>query len=182
MMATTHALVGLALAAGVATVAPELAVPAAVGGIAGGLAPDLDVLATHRRTLHAPIYGAVPAALAAVPALWQPGALTVGVATLLLAAWLHAVADAFGGPPEANPWATDTDRTVYAHALGRWLPRLGGVRYDGAPEDFLLGVALAVPVLLVFDGAIAALVWVGLAVSFGYALFRRPIGERLAAS
>ena len=53
MMATTHGFVGLAVAAAVATVSPELAVPAAIGGIAGGIAPDLDVLAAHRANIYA---------------------------------------------------------------------------------------------------------------------------------
>jgi len=82
MMATTHAAVGLLLAVPLAFVAPELAAPAAIAAIAGGVFPDLDLFAgVHRKTLHFPDYywlGAMPALVAAV---LRPSTVTVAVAS-----------------------------------------------------------------------------------------------------
>src|SRR6056297_1290775 len=104
MMATTHALAGLALAALVAPIAPEHAPTAAAAGLAGGVFPDLDLYAGHRRTLHFPVYYAVAAAPAVAFAALAPSALTVGVAVFLAAAALHAASDALGGGLELEPW------------------------------------------------------------------------------
>lgn len=180
MMATTHGFVGLALAAGVAAVAPELALPAAVGGIVGGIAPDFDVVADHRKTLHFPVYYSIAAVLTGAVALSAPGAATVAVAVGFAAAALHATSDVFGNGPEVRSWAIESSRAVYVHALGRWAKPRRWVRYDGSPEDFLLGVAFAMPGLTFFEPPISTLVIVGLVVSFIYTAFRKPIGRRLA--
>ncbi|MXR22163.1 metal-dependent hydrolase, partial [Halobacterium sp. PCN9] len=79
-MATTHALVGLAIAAVVSLVAPEFGMIAAAAGIAGGVFPDLDLYAGHRRTLHFPVYYAVATVPAVAVALLAPGTWTVGAA------------------------------------------------------------------------------------------------------
>lgn len=176
MMATTHGFVGLALAAAVAVVAPEFAVPAAVGGIAGGIVPDLDVAAEHRRTLHFPVYYSVAALVAAVVALVAPVPATVGIATFLSAAAIHAVSDVVGGTPSATPWEADSEHAVYLHASGRWLPAKRWIRYDGAPEDFLIGAAVALPGIVLFEGPIRQLAILGLVVSLVYTVLRRPIG------
>lgn len=180
MMATTHGFVGLALTTVVAAFAPELAVPAAAGGIAGGIFPDLDVAAEHRRTLHFPGYYTIGSLPAVGFATVAPGPVTVGVATFLLAAAVHSVSDVIGGTPSAVPWESEREHAVYFHASGRWLPAKRWVRYDGAPEDFFLGAAFALPSLVLFEGTIRRLVFVGLGVSLVYSLFRRPIG-RIAA-
>ncbi|MFC6727238.1 metal-dependent hydrolase, partial [Natronoarchaeum mannanilyticum] len=65
MMATTHALWGMALALPVLALAPEFAPVAFGAGLVAGLFPDLDLYAGHRRTFHFPVY----ASLAAVPAI-----------------------------------------------------------------------------------------------------------------
>lgn len=57
-MSPTHIAAGLALATPAALLAPELGTAAALGGIVGGVLPDLDLFAgRHRRTLHFPTYG-----------------------------------------------------------------------------------------------------------------------------
>ncbi len=182
MMATTHGFVGLALAAVVATVAPELAVPAAIGAIAGGLAPDLDVVAEHRKTLHYPVVYSVIAVLTGAIALNAPTALSVSGAMFFVAASMHALSDIIGGIPALQPWDVTIDRAVYAHIGSRWIAPRQVIRYDGAPEDFFIGAAFAVPGLVVYDGYIQALAGVGLVVSLVYTVFRKPIGRRLAAS
>ncbi|MFC4542697.1 metal-dependent hydrolase [Halosolutus amylolyticus] len=175
MMATTHAFAGLAAVAPVAYAAPEFAGPLAVGAILGGLAPDLDLVLEHRRSFHFPVAGVVPAVLAATLAALVPTALTVALAAVAVAAWLHAASDALGGGPEMDPWTNPSDRAVYDHVRGRWLRPRRWIRYDGAPEDAAVAVALAVPALFVFDGWFPAVVLGGIAVSLVYAGVRRRL-------
>lgn len=177
MMATTHGYAGLALVVPLAVLVPELALPAAVGAIAGGIFPDFDVAFEHRRTLHFPVYYGVLTVPAVLAALLWPAPLTVGVAAFTAAAWIHSASDALGGGPELDPWRNPCDEGVYDHARQRWLTARRYVRYDGSPEDFLLGGMLAIPALLVFDGAVQALVLAGLIVSLGYTIVRRRIPD-----
>ena len=73
MMATTHALVGVALAVLVGAVFPESAAGTSltpvVAAALGGIFPDLDLYSGHRRTLHFPVYFNVAAAVAVVAAV-----------------------------------------------------------------------------------------------------------------
>lgn len=177
MMATTHGFAGLAIAASVAVLFPEYALPAAAGGLIGGVFPDLDVVAEHRRTLHFPVYYTVAAIGAIGSAILFPGPLTVGVAVGLIAAAVHAVSDAIGGGPSMRPWAEDSDRGVYVHALGRWERPREWIRYDGAPEDFLVGLLLAVPGFLVFDGVVHGIIAIGVVIALVYTVVRRPLGR-----
>ena len=180
MMATTHGFVGLALASVTVFVAPDLAVPAAVGGIFGGIFPDLDVAAEHRRTLHFPAYYSVLAVPALLVAAIATGPVTVAVACFLLAAAVHSASDVLGGTPEVRPWEPTSTRSVYLHARRRWLQARHWVRYDGAPEDFALAAAFAVPGIVLYDGVVAGLAVIGLVVSFAYTLFRKEIGRIVA--
>ncbi|SIR65645.1 hypothetical protein [Natronorubrum thiooxidans] len=175
MMATTHVFAGLAIVAPIAYARPEFAVPLAVGAILGGLAPDFDLVGVHRRTFHFPFSGLAVAAPAAAIAISVPSSGTVTVAAFAVAAWVHAASDALGGGPEMDPWNDRSERAVYDHVRGRWIRPRRWIRYDGAPEDAALAVALAVPVVLVFDGWISAVVLGGVAVSLVYALVRREL-------
>ena len=175
MMLPTHALVGLAIAVPVAFVAPESADVALLAGVAGGVLPDLDLYAGHRRTLHFPVYYSALATAAFPLAVFHPTATTIGVAVGLVAAALHCVMDVFGGGLELRPWEGTSDRAVYDHLRGRWLPPRRWVRYDGAPEDLLLAVVLAGPILPVVEGPFRGLVLVTLAVGGVYAALRRTL-------
>ena len=175
MMTTTHVFAGLALCAPVAMAYPEFATPLAAGAIVGGLAPDADVVATHRRTFHFPILGGVVAIPAVLLAVALPTTVTVAVAAAAVAAWLHAASDAYGGGSGFDPWENPIDRAVYDHVRGRWIAPRGLIRYDGAPEDAVLAVGLGLVALLVFDGWVDAVVLAGIALSIGYALLRRRI-------
>jgi hypothetical protein len=177
MMATTHAFVGLALASAVAAVAPELAVPAAVGGAAGGLFPDLDLVGAHRKTLHYPVYYSVLAVPAAAWAALTPGALSVGAALFLVSAALHSASDMFGGGLELKPWEGTSDRAVYVHPTRTWIRPRRWVRYDGSPEDFIVGALFAVPALVTFDGRIRSLLLAALVGSLLYTALRKRIVE-----
>lgn len=184
MMATTHVLAGVAVGLGTLALAPE-AGPVVLAGAVGGLAPDLDLLGDHRKDLHFPAYGTVAAAVAVVAAALAPSPATLSLATFLVAAALHAVSDVFGGDLTLRPWESTGDRAVYEHLRGRWHTPRRWVRYDGAPEDFLLGVALALPALAALGGPARAAVAGLVVVSAVYALTRRTLvdaGERLVAA
>ncbi|MGB9964751.1 metal-dependent hydrolase [Halobacterium hubeiense] len=175
MMATTHALAGLAVAALVAVVAPEYGVTVAAAGLAGGVFPDLDLYAGHRRTLHFPVYYSVAAAAAAVVAVVSPSAWTVGAAVFLAAAALHAASDALGGGLELEPWKGTSERAVYSHFHGRWLPPRRFVRYDGSPEDLAVAAVVGVPAALAFGPSVQQVVAGALAVSAGYVIVRKRL-------
>lgn len=174
-MATTHVFAGLAAVTPVAYLFPGFATPLALGAILGGLAPDVDLVVAHRRTLHFPVSGIAIAAPAVVLAIVVPAAVTTAFAAFAVAAWFHAASDAIGGGPEMDPWTDRSERAVYDHVRNRWIRPRRWIRYDGAPEDAALAVALAVPALLAFDGWIRAVVLGGIAVSLAYALFRRRL-------
>lgn len=182
MMATTHALFGMALGAVSLLVAPEYATTAIAAGALGGLFPDFDMPWDHRKTLHFPVYFSLAAVPALVGAVLAPSALTVAVAVFLLAAAAHAASDALGGGLELRPWKGESDRAVYDHFNGRWVAPRRWIPYDGAPEDLLLATALAVPGL-VYVRPLQALVLGFLGVSVVYAALRKRLvtfGERLA--
>ncbi|WP_247728800.1 metal-dependent hydrolase [Halovivax limisalsi] len=181
MMATTHALVGMAVALPVIVGAPELAPVAILAGAVGGLLPDLDLYVGHRRTLHYPVYGWLAAGPAIGLALLSPSTVTVGLAVGLTAAALHAVTDVAGAGLELRPWQAGSDRAVYSHYHGRWLRARRWVRYDGAPEDLALA-SLAGAGAITVAGEAAGLVTVGLvggllAISTVYALLRRSLAD-----
>lgn len=145
MMATTHAFASLAVAALSLPVLSEYApAPVLLGAaFAGGLAPDVDLVARHRRTLHFPLLmPALAFVLFGVVALTASAVLAV-VAVAVAGAALHAVADVFAGSPEPEPWDPSLDRAVYNHLLGAWHVPRRYVRYSGAPEDFFVGLTFA---------------------------------------
>lgn len=183
-MATTHVFVGLAIASGVALVAPEYALAAAIGAMIGGLVPDFDVVAVHRKTLHFPVYYSMLSLPALALAIVVPSVWTVAIALAILAAAAHSCSDVIGGGPTPRPWASPSSRAVYAHPFGRWLRPRRWIRYDGAPEDFLFGLVVAVPVFAVYDGSwlVRVVVSCCLVVSLLYTTFRKPIGRRVDGS
>ncbi|SNZ04602.1 hypothetical protein SAMN06269185_0616 [Natronoarchaeum philippinense] len=177
MMLTTHVLVGLALAAPVLLVAPELGPAALVGGAVGGAFPDADMYTAHRRTLHFPVYFSALAlpTLVIAAAVTTPATVALGVG--LLAAAIHCQMDAFGGGLELRPWKGTSERAVYDHYRGHWRSPRRWIRYDGAPEDFLLGVGLGVPLWLVLDGPFDTVVVVALVISAVYAAVRKRLPD-----
>ncbi|WP_252699323.1 metal-dependent hydrolase [Natronosalvus vescus] len=175
MMATTHAFAALAVAAIVAIVLPEFAFVIAVAAIAGGIFPDLDLYAGHRRNLHFPIYYWVLGAVSAVVAILVTTPTTIGLSIFVLAAGMHSTMDVFGGGLELKPWEGTSDRAVYSHYHDRWLEPRRWIRYDGAPEDLLLSGLLVIPAALVFGDPIDTVVLGLLAVSVGYVLVRKPL-------
>ncbi|MFP8958474.1 metal-dependent hydrolase [Natrialbaceae archaeon A-CW3] len=175
MMATTHAFAALAVAAVVATVFPEFAFVVAAAAIAGGVFPDIDLYAGHRRTLHFPVYYWVLGVVSVVVAILVTTPTTVGLSVFVLAAGIHSTMDIFGGGLELKPWEGTSDRAVYSHYHDRWLEPRRWIRYDGAPEDLLLSCLLVLPAVVIFDDLIETVVLGLLAVSIGYVLIRKPL-------
>ncbi|HMB50110.1 MAG TPA: metal-dependent hydrolase [Natronoarchaeum rubrum] len=180
MMATTHALWGMALALPVLAIAPEFAPVAFGAGLVGGVFPDLDLYAGHRKTLHYPVWGALAAVPAGVLAIVAPSTLTVALAVGLAAAALHAATDAAGGGLELRPWRASSERAVYSHHHGRWIPPRRWIRYDGAPEDLGLAGIAATPLIVAGDGSTAAVAIALLAASAVYVLLRKPLAALAA--
>ncbi|MFP4530518.1 MAG: metal-dependent hydrolase [Halodesulfurarchaeum sp.] len=175
MMATTHALVGIAIAAGASLVVPEITVLGVFAAAAGGIFPDLDLYAGHRETLHFPVYFALLAVPAVTVAAILAAPLVWAFSLFLVAAAAHSIMDAAGGGLELRPWKGTSDRAVYSHYHGRWLRPRRYVPYDGAPEDLALGGMVAIPGLLAFDGTLATGIWFLLGLSAVYTLVRKPM-------
>lgn len=172
-MLPTHALFGMLLALPVAMLVPEYAPVALGAGLAGGVLPDLDLYTDHRKRLHYPVWYSVVAVSAAGVALVRPSAVTVGVALLFAAAASHCLADVFGGGLELRPWEGTSDRAVYNHYRGRWITPRRWVRYDGAPEDFLLSLGLAAALWPFVDAPFRSVAIAGVIVAGVYAATRR---------
>src|SRR6056297_2165666 len=109
MMATTHALFGMALGAVALFVAPEYATVAILAGGVGGLFPDLDLAGDHRKDLHFPVYYSLAAIPALALAFLAPSTATVAVGVFLASVALHSASDALGGGLELRPWEATSD-------------------------------------------------------------------------
>ena len=173
MMLPTHALAGMALALPVALAVPELAGTALLAGFLGGVVPDLDLYAGHRKSLHFPVYYPALAVPALAVAALFPSPASVGVALALAGAALHSLTDVLGGGLELRPWEGTSERAVYDHYRDLWLAPRRWVRYDGSPGDLLLSVALAAPLFSVTGDALSLLVAATAGVAAAYAAVRR---------
>lgn len=185
MMATTHALAGLLLAILASFVAPGVGIAGVYAALAGGVFPDLDLYAGHRRTLHFPVYYSAATGVATVVSVLSPGTWTVALALFLAAAALHSVSDVLGGGLELRPWEGGSEQAVYSHYHRRWWRPKRLIRYDGAPEDLGLVLLFAIPAFVAFDGTVEMLVLGIVAVSTFYVAVRKPmvvLAERIVAA
>jgi len=181
VMSPTHVVVGPVLALPLLVVSPELAAVAALAAAAGGVVPDLDLLAgEHRKTLHRPFGYWVPTVPALAVAAVAPGPTTVAAAFGLLGAAVHSVQDWFGGGHELEPWEASSDRGVYLHPDERWLRPKRWIRYDGAPEDVVLAVLLGVPGLFLYGSPVREVVAGALAVAVFWGAVRKRVPEYVA--
>jgi len=175
MMLPTHAIAGMLLALPVAYARPEFAGVALVAGFVGGVVPDLDLYAGHRKTLHYPVCYPVLAVVALGLAVARPTVPTVAVAFVLVGAAAHSLTDALGGGLELRPWEATSDRAVYDHYHRRWIAPRRWVRYDGSPGDLFLSATLAVPLLVMLDTTVRWLVVGMLVVAAVYTVVRRVL-------
>ena len=182
MMATTHALASVCIGLVCGALAPAETTPVVVAATLGGIAPDVDLLWEHRRTLHFPGWGSLVALLGVGLAVAVPTTATVALAAFLIAAAIHAVSDVIGGGLSLKPWEATSDRGVYEHVRGRWHRPRRWIRYDGAPEDAFLSLAFALLAFAATTGLVRTGVVVLMVVSVVYAVVRRQIvtgGRRL---
>nr|WP_233737875.1 metal-dependent hydrolase [Halocatena pleomorpha] len=177
-MVLTHIAVGMALSLPVAAVAPEFATATAIGGAIGGAVPDVDLLVgDHRRTLHFPVLYWLPAiALTAVALVAIP--IVVVAAVAVSAAAVHSVSDVLGAGEELRPWERTNTDAVYDHLRGQWLRARYVVRYDGAPEDFVLTVAFSTPVAVCFQGLPRWIAVSTVVVALPYTLARKRLADQ----
>lgn len=172
-MLPTHAIIGVALALPVAVVFPEFASIALLAGLLGGVFPDFDMYFGHRKTLHYPTYYS-GLAIAVVPVfIVIPTTVTIALTLILVGAAVHSVMDIFGGGLELRPWEATSDRAVYDHYRSKWLAPRRLIRYDGAPEDFLLASVVSIPLLIALDGMFQWVVVLSVVVAAIYAAVRR---------
>ncbi|MFB6201397.1 MAG: metal-dependent hydrolase [Halorhabdus sp.] len=173
MMLPTHVLVGLVVAIPISIAAPELAGVAFVGGMLGGIVPDLDMYVGHRKSLHYPVYYTVFVGPSLAVALALPSVPTVFLAVLFAGAAAHSLSDVFGGGLELRPWEATSQRGVFDHYRQQWIAPKRWVQYDGSPGDLLLAYAIAVPLLAIVEGPYVWVVTTTLAVASLYAAVRR---------
>lgn len=177
MMLPTHALMGMALALPVALFAPELAPAALLGGLLGGVFPDLDLYAGHRRTLHYPTLFPIAAVPAAILAVAVPIPATVALALALAGAAAHCRMDVYGSGLELRPWEGNSERAVYDHVAGEWIRPRRLLAYDGSPADLAVATAVAVPLFVAVEGVFTAIVAAAISVGVAYTLLRRRLAE-----
>lgn len=175
MMTTTHVAMGLTGATVLVPFSPELATVVGFAAVAGGVFPDLDVVGSHRKSLHHPEVYPILALLTAGVAVLRPGVATVAVAGFFASAAIHSLSDVFGGGLGLRPWENDDERGIYLHTVDRWIPPKRWVRYDGAPEDLLAVAIFSVPPWVAFGSPIRELVLLGLGVSVLYVAVRKPM-------
>lgn len=176
MMSTTHGLAGMAVASLFALGHPEYAGIVMGLGFLGGVFPDSDLYVGHRKTFHFPVYYWIVLAGVGVISVVSPGPVVFGLVFFLLGAALHSTMDVFGGGLELRPWENNSERAVYNHAIHRWHRPRRWIRYDGAPEDTLLGILFAIfPAMVTQSQPLRWLIGGMIAVSIGYTLLRRKI-------
>lgn len=177
MMLPTHALAGLAVATPLLVVAPDLAPAGLAAALLGSVLPDADMYAGHRRTLHYPTVYTLLAVPLLVLAGLVPATVTVATAFFLSGAAVHCRMDRYGGGLELRPWEGTSDRAVYDHVRRRWRRPLRWIRYDGAPEDVLLLVALGTGLLVVLEGPFRLTVVAALGIGVTYGVLRRRLAD-----
>jgi hypothetical protein len=145
MMALTHGFMSLALAVLVLPfVSDHVAAPLLLAvTFVGGVVPDTDLLANHRKTLHYPIIYPILTLLLVGGFLLTSSALFLLLTFAIGAAALHCLSDILAGGAELEPWNPATGHGVYNHVLKRWHRPRRYVRYSGAPEDFFISLVFA---------------------------------------
>lgn len=175
MMLPTHVVIGLALGAPLLVIAPEIAPVALLGVLIGSILPDLDMYSGHRRTLHYPTGYAIATAMSIPLAVWLQWPIAISGTFVLFGAALHCRMDRYGGGLELEPWKATSNRAVYDHVQRQWLTPKRWIRYDGAPEDFILMATIGLPLVFVFDGGFQWVTFIAIVVGGAYAVFRRRL-------
>lgn len=180
MMLFTHVLAGMVLGTVLATALPVPAMLAAIAGGVGGIIPDLDMAAVHRRTLHAPLLQTAGAGVALGVAVITPSAATGILASFTGGMALHSLSDVMGGGKELRPWERTDDRAVYCHATGSWW-RARRLLYDGSPADLVVALGLGTGLVAAGPAGIRPVAAACMVAATGYTVLRRPIVAAIPA-
>jgi len=178
MMIFTHILMGFLLGAGVGTLYSELLPVAVYAGILGGGFPDLDMVFTHRRTLHFPVLYSIAGVVATGIAVLWTTPITASVCCFLLAGALHTLTDVLGGGKEMRPWRKTDNRAVYNHVTQSWI-RPRRVFYDGSVVDLILSVILAGGLFVLLPASYDKIVMITLSGAVAYTVLRRWITQKI---
>jgi hypothetical protein len=179
MMIFTHILVGAFLGVGIGTLYPELFPFAVYAGFLGGGFPDLDMVFTHRRTLHFPVLYSIAGVVAGGIAVLWTTPITVSVSCFLLAGALHSLTDILGGGKEMRPWRETDNRAVFNHVTQSWL-RPWRVFYDGSVADLILSVILAIGLFVLLPASYYEIVTITLSGAVVYTVLRRWITRKIS--
>nr|EGQ39889.1 MAG: hypothetical protein J07AB56_06170 [Candidatus Nanosalinarum sp. J07AB56] len=139
MMLPTHAATGLLLGVAASQLFSYGSVTVFLA-VAGSVVPDLDMLMSHKRTLHYPIVGLLSAV-----ALWL---LSPHAGMFAFSAGVHAVMDVFSNGKTMRPGTDSDPRAVYDHASAGWLSPVH-LCPTGSIRDLALCTSIAVSVSLV---------------------------------
>ena len=172
-MIFTHVLIGVLLAAVSSLYVSNPSLLVASGAIGGAL-PDLDMLLTHRKTLHFPVgYSILSCVLFFIYLL--SGLSTVFVlATGVSAGAVHSLMDVLGGGKEMRPWEETDDRAAFNHVTGEWISARR-ILYDGSFSDFVLATSSGVVAVSILSSRFTVLIAFLLVLSLVYVLSRKYI-------
>lgn len=174
MMVFTHILIGIAIGAYTATATGVEPMALVVAGGVGGLLPDLDMVAIHRKTGHFPVVYSILAPLIAIGYVLTGHSELLVVAVGVAGGSVHSVMDMLGGGKEMRPWREIDDRAVYDHVRGHWISPLR-VFYDGSVPDVILAVAAGLLSVVVAPPQYTAPIGLLMGLALVYALGRRAV-------
>ncbi len=177
-MLFTHILVGMLYGTALALLGPVPAVAAVLAGGIGGLLPDIDMVAVHRRTLHAPVLHVLGAAVCGALVAVRPDPATGTLAAMMGGMALHSASDVLGGGKELRPWERTDDRAVYCHMTGSWW-RARRLLYDGSPMDLVVAMVAGGAVLVAGPAGTRPLAAGMLLAGTVYVVLRRPIAAAI---
>jgi hypothetical protein len=133
MMLPTHVATGLLLGVAASQILP-LGDAAVLVAVAGAVMPDLDIVLSHKRTLHYPVIGPACAVL-----FWF---MSPYAGILALSAGLHVVMDVFSNGKTMRPGTDPDPRAVYSHVSGGWISPLH-LFPTGSVRDLALCMSIA---------------------------------------
>lgn len=157
----------------------EYTVVAVYAGLLGGGFPDLDMVGTHRKTLHFPVGFSISTVVLSVLTVFFTQAVVVFLFVFSFAASVHCLMDILGGGKEMRPWRETDERAVYNHVSGAWI-RPRRIVYDGSIKDLSISIVSGGATLYLLDSEFTSLVVVLLVLGTVYTALRRWITRQIS--
>lgn len=173
MMLPTHIVMGLGIATTILLIDPTLLNISLFSSFIGSILPDLDIYKGHRKALHYPKIYTVISVFSGIIAFFILTNVTVGITFLFIGAAIHCQMDKYSSSFEVRPWEKKSDRAVYDHINGEWKKAKRWIRYDGSPEDFLLMITIAIPLILILNNIFRYILVITIIIGTIYTVFRR---------